>query len=65
MNYPTDLATRLTRAGLLVTITRYPASGYYEITRETRDASGHYYARELYDTGRDAWRNYKRNQKES
>ncbi len=63
MNYPTDLASRLTRAGLLVTIARYPVSGYYEITRETRDAAGHYYAREQYDTGRDAWRAYKRNKK--
>ena len=64
MSYPTDLATRLTRAGLLVTIARYPLTGYYEITRETRDADGHYYARELYDTGRDAWAAYKRNTRE-
>lgn len=61
MNYPTQLATRLTRAGNLVSIGRYEISGYYEITRETSDAYGVLFARELYDTGRDAWAAYKQN----
>ncbi len=61
MNYPKELASRLTRAGRLVTLSRYPISGYYELTRETAGEYGTYYARTLYDTGREAWSAYKRN----
>lgn len=62
MNYPKTLASRLTRAGRLVTISRYEFSGYYEITRETADAYGVLFLRTLYDTGREAWAAYKRNE---
>jgi hypothetical protein len=61
MNYPKTLASRTTRAGRYVSLSRYPISGYYEITRETADEYGTYYARTIYDTGREAWAAYKRN----
>ncbi len=61
MNYPKTLASRITRAGRYVSLSRYPISGYYELTRETADGYGTYYARTLYDTGREAWAAYKRN----
>jgi len=57
MNYPIDLACRLTRAGDYVGISRYRFTGYYEVTKEYR---GQYYRR-LFDTGRDAWAYYKTN----
>lgn len=57
MNYPIDLASRLTRAGRLITISRYRFSGYWEVTKEL----GGYYDRRLFDSGRDAWAYYRTN----
>jgi ADP-glucose pyrophosphorylase len=57
MNYPRDLASRLTRAGNYVAISRYRFTGYWEVTKEV----GGYYQRRLFDTGRDAWAYYRTN----
>lgn len=62
MNYPTELAYRLTRAGYLVTISRYPITGYYEIWREAPGEFGTYWQKTIFDTGREAWAAYKRNE---
>ena len=61
MNYPIQKATRLTRAGELVTLSRYPVTGYYEITKEING----YFTRKLFDTSAEAWRYYRHNRKEN
>lgn len=60
MNYPRDLASRLTRNGRLIVISRYPVSGYYEVTKE----AGGYYTRQRFDTGAAAWKYYRHNRNE-
>ena len=61
MNYPRDLASRLTRDGRLIVISRFNGSGYYEVTKETDG----YYRRIIFDTGASAWRYYRHNRSEA
>lgn len=57
MNYPKELASRLTRAGDYVSISRYKFTGYYEVIK----VFGNYFHTEHFDTGREAWNYYKTN----
>lgn len=54
MHFPVTLKTRISRTGEYVSIARYPVSGYYEITRDNA-------ARTLFDSGREAWAEFRRN----
>ena len=53
MNYPELLRSRFTRSGVLVSMWRYPVTGYWEVTT-------HYGHKMLFDTGRAAWAYYRK-----
>lgn len=55
MGYPNLIKSRFTRRGVLVTIWRYPVTGYYEVDT-------HYGHRMMFDTGRAAWAYYRKGQ---